>query len=275
VFSLELLRIGAEAARRPHKPAGRWCKPIIRNHQFLAENKIKKGSTAFPQSKRKMGWDFSLGTNRVQGCTICPEVSVSTDEIDQSKQAREDALLALFQSNSFPGVEHIPLKGMAELRAMCESAATLGPDDILVFLIDREVLERGPQSAISSAWVLSNLPANVHGRVMLSFQGWAEDLRELFEIPEVVAFCRILLFGSISSPSLEHAQMILQILIDETTLGAQGEEAPGQYWLVSVAFHEQIMLRSQKSRTGIYRDVARNIEIRNWLLGKGPAPGTT
>lgn len=204
------------------------------------------------------------------------EVSVGSDEIDNGKQAREDALDALIKSNSMPGFEHIAIDGMTEIRALWDRAASLGSDDIFVFQVEREVVERGPEMATGSAWILTNMPANVHGRVMLSFRGWADDPRELFEIPEVVAFCRVLLLGSLASPSKFHARAVLKVLVDEALLaqhiGEKAHDAAGQYWLISVAFHEEVMARSKKASTGIFRDVKMNVKIRKWLLGNGPAP---
>lgn len=201
---------------------------------------------------------------------------MGSDEIDNSKQAQEDVLTALLKSNSLPGIEHHTINGLTEIRALWDRAASLGPDDLFVFQVEREVVQRGPEMATGSAWILTNMPANVHGRVMLSFQGWADDPRELFEIPEVVAFCRVLLLGSLTAPSKLHARAILKVLLDETVLaqhiGERGHDAAGQYWLISVAFHEEVMARTKKSSTGIFRDVKMNVKIREWLLGNGPAP---
>ena len=128
--------------------------------------------------------------------------------------------------------------------------------------------------AVGSAWILTNMPANIHGRGMLSFRGWADDSRELFEIPEVVEFCRVLLLGSPLSPSKKHARAVLRVLVDEAALASQigdkGHDAAGQYWLIAVAFHEEVMSRTQKSSTGIFRDVKMNVKIREWLLGNEP-----
>lgn len=201
---------------------------------------------------------------------------MGSDEINKSKQAREDTLNALLQSNSIPGFEHIAINGMAEIQALWDRAAEMGPDDLFIFQVEREVIERGPEMAVGSAWVLTNMPANIHGRVMLSFQGWADDPRELFEIPEVVEYCRALLLGSPKTPSKQHAKAVLQVLVDEAVLaqhvGEKGHDAAGQYWLVAVAFHEEVMSRTKKSTTGIYRDVKMNAKIHQWLLGNGPAP---
>jgi hypothetical protein len=202
------------------------------------------------------------------------EVPVGSDEIDKGLQAREDVLNALIQSNAIPNVDHLAVEGMEEIKALWRRAAET--TDIFVFQIEREVVEKGAPFAAGTAWILTNMPPSAHGRVMLAFQGWAEDPRELFEIPVVVDYCRVLLLGSLDKPSLKHAQALLRVLVDEMkiaeSVGARGHDIAGQHWLTAVAFHEEIMSRSLKSATGIFRNVNKALKIRRWLLGQGPAP---
>ena len=193
--------------------------------------------------------------------------------IDKEMQAREDALDALLVMRGIPGMEHVTREGTEAIKQLWRQAAQVDSDNAFVFQIERDVVEKGAPMAVGTAWVLSNMPRSIHGRVALTFEGWSDDPRELFEIQSVVDCCRVLLLGSLTSPSKKHAQGVLKVLINEVefskAVGNHAFDIAGQYWLISTAFRDEVMSRTEM---GLHRNASKAVQIHKWLHNKGPPP---
>lgn len=197
-------------------------------------------------------------------------------EIDTGKQAREDTFNTLLQAGSLPGLSHMFLQGEQDIKDLWSKAAQVKEGDLFVFQVPLDLIHIGDTAARGSGWILANMPPAAHGKVLLTFQGWADDLRELYEIPEVVQFCRVMLLNDLEQPSKSHAQSILNVLVDEDQLvdkiGEQGHDFTGQLWLLSVCFPDEIMVRANKSSTGLWRRLDMTYRIRDWLMGRTVSP---
>lgn len=202
-----------------------------------------------------------------------------TDTINQSKRAREETLSAMLEAGLLPGIHHMGMESMEDVEAMyalCDSTEAL----LVVYRLPREVVEQGRLAGAICAATIAGMPKNAQGRVMLSFDGYASDPRELFEVPEVVDFCRGLLFISPDRPPQENAPRVLSTLVDEDKWAfKEGElvdrralDMAGSLWLCGAAFPGEVYERNPKSPSGWVRDYGMAFHIRAWLMGDGPPP---
>jgi hypothetical protein len=158
------------------------------------------------------------------------------DTIRTGKQAEEDLLMALIEQGAVPMLTLTPETIKTGLPVM--AGESLG------FLrIRKDMAEGGCMAGAEIATLIKRLPPNAWGKVALTFDGWADDPRELFEVPEVIDFCRGLLLGPPPVPDLVNAREVLAILVDDAPwfLGLKGEEMTpaGGIWLISAAFPDQ------------------------------------
>lgn len=197
-----------------------------------------------------------------------------TDELRTGKQAREDTAMALIEAGLTKGMSHLQLDSLEDIEHLYAEVRKMGPKAIYVFRIPREVAERGQISGATAAILISGLPENVLGGVMLSFDGWADDPRELFQIPCVVDFCYGFIKGNI--PDLATGKKALAYLVDESDLvkkiGAQGWDAAGRLWTCGTAFPQSVYVRSPQSPSGWKRDIGKAGDILDWIEGTGPKP---
>jgi len=200
------------------------------------------------------------------------------DTINKGAAARTDAWFAMLEANLIPGHIQVALENANDLERLnkeVEKGAAL-----LIYRIPREVSERGAEAGRVCALVLAGLPAKAQGNVILTFDGWNTDPREMFEIPQAVDFCRGLLLGDIATPSLEQAHDILTILLDEEKLAfVDGElvkpdtlTMSGRMWLIGAAFPGEVYFRDRRAPSGWMRDWDKSLQIRNWLLGQSGPP---
>lgn len=194
---------------------------------------------------------------------------------------REATFIEMLDNNLLPSFRTIKTSSLEDIevfRKECEAGA-----EIVFFRIPRDIAEGGSPSGVAcSRFMLEVVPEKVRGRVMLSFDGWSDDSRELFQIEEVVAFCRGFLLAYPGSPDREHTKKVLLTLIDEDSRALEGGkivdrswlDAAGSVWLCSTAFPEEVFLRSKEAPSGWLRDYGLSYQIREWLLGNsGPPEG--
>jgi hypothetical protein len=201
------------------------------------------------------------------------------DVLRTSKRARDEAYLAMLDAGLIPGTVVHAMESWDDVEAMYRLCAET--DKPMVFYrIPRMVAEQGAIAGAVCASTLIGMPSNVHGKVILAFDGWNDDPRELFQVPEVVGFCRGMLFINPDQPSKEHAKRILTILCNEDEFAfedgklveQQWLESAGGIWLCSVAFRDEVFVRSPQSKSGWLRDYGLAHATRLWLLGQGPPP---
>lgn len=205
------------------------------------------------------------------------KLSQGTDELDTSSGAQESVALSLIEGGMFPGVSHISIDGkdgVQKFHQHCDEGV-----DVLVARVPREEAEKGLDGGAVFAMLLrGTFPASVRGKVLLSFDGWADDKRELFQIEEVVDFCRGLLFLNLpSGPNGENARQILDLLVDEDSRAfEEGElkrpvwlDSAGSVWLCGVCFPEHVFFQE---RGKWMRNYGRAFQVREWLIGRSGPP---
>jgi hypothetical protein len=216
--------------------------------------------------------NFGVKTSAAMGTT--------DDIVRRGKQAREDAMNAMMENGMVPWAKHIDLEDQAAVEALYQQAATMRPHDIIIYRIPRDIVEGGQVSGACCAMTLQGLPEAAHGRVWLSFDGWADDPRELFEIMCVREWCRGFLFVSVDQPWQDHAKRVLTIMFDEDAeafkdgqlVNQAALEAAGGIWLCSTAFAPDVYARDPRSPSGWSRDYTLSHGIREWLIGRANPP---
>lgn len=175
------------------------------------------------------------------------------DTVQTGAQAMEDALLARIEAGTSWMVtgSHRDAHGV----------------EWVVQRVSRDAAEMGAAggSALRHLW-LTDLPAEAHGRVMLSFDGWADDPRALVEVPVVVDFLR----GLVADPG--SAWQVLQVLVDERTLAEALPDdwwnAAGRLWLVAHVLPGAPLW--ERDAHGLARDLAANVTCLDALLALEP-----
>ncbi len=211
------------------------------------------------------------------------------DEVLTDGDSREQAAIAQLEAGLIPGA----------VIGRPEDLQAIDPDNvpsIVMLRIERQTALGGAKAGAAFGRFLRCLPPELHGKVLLMFDGWAGDRRELHEIDIVVRFCRGLLLGPVAVspnalPDQDHAKEVLEVLLDEDAHAFEGEElkepiwldAAGAVWLCSHAFPGEIfskgrkpgdpnVLRTAGKPSGWVRDYALALQIREWLAGRGDAP---
>jgi hypothetical protein len=170
-------------------------------------------------------------------------------------------------------MEHHILETEDDLRRAQETMRQ--PGVFTVYQVSKAILRNGWRGGRQVGLQIAKIPEEAHGNVVLTFQGWDDDPRELFEIPKVVRFCRGILLGNPKRPNREHAKRVLRVLMDEGagSFDAEGRvvnprrlAASGQCWLVGQAFHEEVYFRHPSAPSGFLRDWDRVTMLRDWLL---------
>ena len=201
------------------------------------------------------------------------------DIVRDSKQAREDVLTTMLEAGLLPHTKHLSLEDENDIEGLYRTI-TKYENPIVVYRIPRNVTEDGWMGGACCAATIAGMPENAHGKVTLSFDGWANDPRELFEIPCVVDWCRGFLFVSEDKPWHENAQRVLSIMYDEHAVafvdGVLVDESllgiTGGMWLISAAFATDVYFRDLRSPSGWSRDYDMAFSIREWLAGRAKPP---
>ena len=187
------------------------------------------------------------------------------DTIRTGKQAHEDVLVAMSEAGAIPGIKPGPL-------------TSLRPGDIAVVRVPKHTaLGGGVAGARFAIYLLQDTPPDALGRTLVAFDGWADDPRELCEIPMVVEFCQGLLFGAEETPNLDWARNVLSLLLDERVLGLLGPDgevadqsvlqAPGALWLVAHAHASRVFTLGKGGC--IMRDLGLNLALLDGFTGSG------
>jgi len=186
------------------------------------------------------------------------------DTLRTGRQADEDTSMAMIEAGLMDGMSFTKAESEEDMQALIEQART---SSLMLLRIPRETAERGQAGGFEQAMCLAHMAAaNVQNKVALSFDGWADDPRELWEIPVVVDFCR----GMLGPAGSDQYKAVNVALIDEADMAIEGDrivdpsafQLGGSLWLVGVAYPEGIFKRDAGSSTGQYRNLARNITLR-------------
>ena len=212
-------------------------------------------------------------------------MGTTDDIVSKSKQAREDAMNIMIESNLMPGWKDTPvyrLEAEEDVEAFYRSCVDDGGDRnrIIIYRLERAVVEQGHVAGAMCGITLAGIPKEAHGQIWLSFDGWADDPRELFNIPIVVEFCRGLLFTSMDRPQMDQAKRILTVMYDEDATAYQNGvlvnrnilDAAGAIWLCSIAFKDEVYHRDPFSPSGWSRHYDLAFAIREWLMGRAEPP---
>lgn len=198
-----------------------------------------------------------------------------TDSLRTSKQAREDTFTALLEAGALRGMLHHPLETLSDVDALYADVKTYGKDTLYIFRVPHEVSQRGSIAGATANLLITGMPDNVRGGVQFSFDGYADDPRELFQVPEVIEFCQGLLFGPDALKTLDRAfgQALLPFLSNEheffKRIGRKAYDAAGKLWVCGAAFPTHVYLRDPSSPSGWVRDVAAAEVIADWITQSG------
>lgn len=193
------------------------------------------------------------------------------DTIDTSQQGHEDTLMALIEAGMMEG-----------MRALNELDAAQTDEGTLIFYrMPRDVVTEGARAgqAVAEALVLLG-QLGAEGRVILAFDGWADDPRELFQIPVVVDFCKGLLLGpDVGQRSTTHARGVLDVLVDEVKLAERTGSmefvsfTAGRLWLVACTYPLACYMLTPGEAGKFDRDLFINLGITNALRDGLIPPG--
>lgn len=193
-----------------------------------------------------------------------------SDEVRTGKQAREDTFMALLEVGAMKGMFHRPLESVADVDKLYDEFRRAGKNTLSVLRIPREVAERGLISGASCGLLLAGMPENMVNATMLTFDGWADDPRELFETPCVVDFCRGLLYGHLDPNPLVGRAVLPFIAYEPSLIPALGKQraydTAGQLWVCGAAHPDEVYVRSAQSRSGWLRDVSAAEVVRKFIL---------
>lgn len=142
-----------------------------------------------------------------------------------------------------------------------------GDASVLFFRIRRDFSQAGALAGAAVADFFLHLDPRARGRALLSFDGWSSDPRDLWNIPQVVSFCRGFLLKDLGRPDVEHARLVLTYLVDEDKVDSESRfDLAGALWLVSVVFRDECYVEAS------LRDVGLARQICHWIRDDGPPP---
>ena len=165
---------------------------------------------------------------------------------------------------------------MLEMQARFEK----GEWDFVLKNLKRASVEQGEVMGWAEASLLlgdkhrgiMGIPKVARGHVHLAFAGWDGDLRELCEIPVVVAFARGFLFGPKQKHERRHARDMLDLLSatppEALAKGFVGEPVSSRRLLVSLAFPQF----SIRHRGRVYNTPTGLDSLVKWIREDGPEP---
>lgn len=199
-----------------------------------------------------------------------------SDEIRKGRQAHEDTLMAMAEAGMFPGFHHRPLTSMEDAERIYAEAAKLGERGVYVVRVPRSVAEQGLAGGAAVGLFISGFPED-GAKVTLAFDGWADDPRELFEVPEVVDFCNGLVYGPtpMENPDPKHpafARAVLPRMLDEhalsQTMGRSAWDQTGRYWVIAVAHASMVFFRDPNQGSGFMRDAGLCLSLYDVFMGR-------
>lgn len=186
------------------------------------------------------------------------------DTLRTGRQANEDTWMAQIESGLVDGMSFTRAETEEDMQALIRQAQEAS---IMMLRIPRATAERGCAGGFEQALFLAHMATQgVQNKVALAFDGWADDPRELWEIPVVVDFCR----GMLGPAASDQYKAVIITLVDEADLAIKGDrivdpsafQLAGSLWLVGIAYPEGIFSRDPRSPTGRYRDIAGAITLR-------------
>lgn len=189
---------------------------------------------------------------------------MNDDEVMTSPGAREAAHMAQIEAGLIPGIQRVPVNSDEDEKKLFEELST--EERRICFV---EVLKESIDKGLEYSEFLAKFPQESKGQVVISFTGWADDPRELYDIPEAVMFCRKLLFGANTSveDKKERARQILSMLIDEQnyveTMGNAAYDIAGRLWIVTMVYQKETLMRHAN---GAKRAIHTAKTICNYLM---------
>lgn len=186
-----------------------------------------------------------------------------------SNKAEAEAM-ARVKAGLVPGMEPRDISDEESEEAFLKEMSV--SEDRLCFMeVDRDQMNSG----VEFGDFLMRIPAPARGQVVLSFSGWADDPRELFDIPEVVACCKEIVSGKGLSLDAQRSRTadILAVLCDESrfepAMGPVAYEVAGRLWLVTLLFQKACLIRSG---TTVNRSILKAKEICDHLMKYTSSP---
>jgi len=186
------------------------------------------------------------------------------DTFRTGKQAQEDTWMAQLEAGLLENMSFTRATSDEDVETIVHQAEDAC---IMLFRIHRETAEEGMIGGLNQGMFLVHLATKgVVNKVALAFDGWADDPRELWEIPVVTEFCR----GLLGEAGSDYHKAICTVLVDEASLAIKGDrivdptafQIAGSLWLVGIAYPDGILRRDATSSTGQLRDIGRAIELR-------------
>lgn len=205
-----------------------------------------------------------------------PTIDPTDDTVRTGRQAEEDVFTARMDDGQFG--QAFGLEGQADVDRLYEKIGTEGAD-LVFYRVPYEVSQRGELGGRSTALVFQDMPAEAHGKVMLMFDGYADDPRELFEIPVVVEFVRGILMGEFGTPEQvdpAYVRKLFQVLYDEWAAAADEDgnlvdperlKPCGSCWVVAMSFHEHVYFREGRKWL---QDWSLTLKLREHLQEGAP-----
>ena len=194
------------------------------------------------------------------------------DQVRTGRQAAEDVMLAMVENGLVDGMKQVnlaTLDDVEQLYAEIESITSSG-QSLFIYRISREVSQRGRLAGAALGILIGGMPQCAHGKVMISFDGYADDPRELHEVSQVVDFCQGMVLGNGPHADNSFAKATIPVLLDEVALHrdgfAEAFDLAGRIWVVATAFAEsgtimRIHGRWAKDVTRVLRTTAELLRV--------------
>lgn len=190
-------------------------------------------------------------------------------KVKMSNEAEAEAM-AQVKAGQVPGVEPRDISDEESEEAFLKEMSV--SEDRLCFMeFDRDQMNSGAEFGD----FLMRLPASAQGQVVLSFSGWADDPRELYDIPEVIACCEAIVSGKGVSLDARRSRTanILTVLCDESrfepSMGPVAYEVAGRLWLVTLLFQKACLIRSGAK---VFRSIPETRKICDHLMKYTSSP---
>jgi hypothetical protein len=191
------------------------------------------------------------------------------DTIQTGGQAHEDTMLASVEAGLMPGSEAVQLDtpdDVVDLRLQLANEEV----SLVMYRVPRDQALMGYAAGQNTGYVLGSFADVALNKVSLAFDGWADDPRELWEVPEVVDFCR----GLVGEPGSHLCRCVIAVLFDEVgaAVNSSGElvhpdafQMAGSLWLAGVVCPGGVHVRNPQSPSGWDRDIGKACDFRTKL----------
>lgn len=191
------------------------------------------------------------------------------DTVLTDRQAHEDTMMAQVEAGLVAGNEAMNLETLQDIEVL---RGQLMNDEVSIVLyrVPKDQAKGGLATGLATGCLLGGLADVALNKVALAFDGWANDPRELWEVPEVLDFCR----GLVGEPGSLQCRAVLAVLVDEAGMAIDSEgnlvhpdafQLAGSLWVSGMAFSEEVHVRNPSSPSGWDRDIMKAAHYRDAL----------